>query len=205
MTVTDLSLRERKKLRTRRELVEAAIALFGEHGFDAVTIEHLTDSVEVSTRTFFRIFASKEDVVLAPEQRLWSVFGELIAEARLDGPLIGVLERLLLASIEAMEPEWAGQFLACRRIADRTPALTARELRFCADTTAEIALILGGRAGLDPTDLRLRLALELMLAVWHTANQDWAVKEPADATWLAVLVRDGFAALPGALDLSVGS
>lgn len=202
MTAPGASLRERKKLRTHQRLVESAIALFGEHGFDAVTIEQLVADVEVSPRTFFRVFDSKEDVVLAPEQHFWRSFGATIATVEPTMPVIATLELVLLSTVESMPPEWAEQFLASRRIADRTPALTARSLRFCADTTAEIAEVVGRRTRVDPTDLRLRLALELMLAVWHTAIADWAVRDSADTEWLVTLLRDGFAALPGALGLS---
>ncbi|MEV0645013.1 TetR family transcriptional regulator [Phytomonospora sp. NPDC050363] len=205
MTRTDLPLRERKKLRNRRLLVDTAIELFGEHGFDEVTVEDLVGRVELSPRTFFRLFDSKEDVVLEPVQRLWGTFTATIGSCELRGPLVATLERVLVGAIESMDDDWAGQFLAGRRIAERTPALAARELRFCADTTVAIGALLAGRTGLDATDLRLRLALEVMLAVWHTANQDWAVAAgPADPEWLVGLVRDGFAALPEALGLTVG-
>src|ERR687886_153287 len=59
-----VGLRQRKKLRTRQAISEAAIALFLERGYDQVSIAEIAAAAEVSKRTLFAYFPTKDDLVL---------------------------------------------------------------------------------------------------------------------------------------------
>lgn len=73
-------LRDRKKDRTRAELVRCAVDLIKERGFDATTVDDITDCAEYSRSTFFRYFASKEDVLVqTPVKRMEDLVATLEA------------------------------------------------------------------------------------------------------------------------------
>jgi len=62
--------RERKKLTTRMALKAAAIDLVGERGYSNVTVEDIADAADVSVRTFFNYFASKEAAVVGNDPEI---------------------------------------------------------------------------------------------------------------------------------------
>lgn len=203
-----LPLRERKKLRTRQALIDSALELFGERGFDAVTLNELCDAVEVSKRTFFRNFNSKEDVALAPTQDLWAAFLDVLEDCPADGrTLIALFEDTLVAALDRMDADgWAERALASRRLAARTPSMDAHGLAFCDRTSRAALTVVERRFGLLGTgDVRARLALDMLLAAFHRALDGW-VTQPAGHTRadLARRLRAACAELPGALTVKAG-
>src|ERR1700691_1105859 len=75
-------LAARKKERTRRQLAEAAAELFYERGYAATTVDDIVAAGDVSPRTFFRYFPTKEDLVVA----LGATSLDLFLEALRDRP-----------------------------------------------------------------------------------------------------------------------
>ncbi|WP_152362384.1 TetR/AcrR family transcriptional regulator [Microlunatus speluncae] len=90
--------RERKKQQTREALIGAAVRLFRERGFEQTTVAEIADAADVSTRTFFLHFPTKEDVLFAGgRSRIEVGLGVIAERGSRDRPA-----RLLARAIEAM-------------------------------------------------------------------------------------------------------
>jgi AcrR family transcriptional regulator len=62
-TTDDMGLRERKRQQTRQALITAAMRLFEQKGYEQTTVAEIAASAQVSTKTFFNYFASKDEVL----------------------------------------------------------------------------------------------------------------------------------------------
>ncbi|MEU7038401.1 TetR family transcriptional regulator [Streptomyces sp. NPDC046237] len=203
-----LPLRERKKLRTRQVLIDTSLELFTERGFGGVTLDELCDAVEVSKRTFFRYFASKEDVALAPTQDVWRAFLDMLEACEPNGRrVMEVLQEALSSALDRMTADdWAHRVLLSRRLAAQNPSMDAHGLHFCRGTSRTALAVLHRRFDLPaPDDLRPRLALDMLVAAFECALDDW-VLQPAGhgRDELAGRFREACAALPHSLTLTAG-
>ncbi|WP_246011315.1 TetR/AcrR family transcriptional regulator [Nocardia mexicana] len=92
------ALRDRKRERTRRALLEAAVELFESRGYEATTVADIAAAAEVGTRTFFNYFESKEELLFPePDERVRSAV-HAIATRRSDERPVEVLLRALRAA-----------------------------------------------------------------------------------------------------------
>ena len=204
-----LPLRERKKLRTRRALADQALTLFTERGFDETTLDELVDAVEVSKRTFFRYFASKEDVAMAAEAELWDTYLDEVAAREIRGSVLAVLQETLSATLLGMGEDWDRRFLATRGLAARTPALRDHSLLYSFDVQRRLVEVLEAKLGIDSReDVRLRLLSELSLSAWRCGARNWVRGLRHAPDWsggretLVRQVEETFDAIPASLELS---
>lgn len=129
-----LSLRERKQRKTRQAIIDTAMALFAEQGFDTVTVSDIAAGAEVGRTTFFRYFADKQELLFADDEEILQAVTESIdTAARRIAPIGDCLEDALSAtraglhtlSLSAEPTAWLP--LRARLIRD-TPALAERNL-----------------------------------------------------------------------------
>ena len=202
-TDRSLPLRERKKLRNRRALAEAALRLFAANGFDATTLEELADAADVSKSTFSRIFPAKEAAGIEAEAELWSAFLASLDGRELSGVLLGELHAALAAAVTGLDPEWDQRFLDTRRLLANEPALLRYVEHYRASVKDELVTRLAAKLHLDPEDLRLRVLAELTILAWSVSGRHW-VRNGGRGGRAALLSRlDGaIRAIPASLDMS---
>ncbi len=167
--VAEDSLRERKKARTRRALQEAALRLFAERGYDATTTDDIAQAADVSPRTFFRYFATKEEVVEWDDYD--PIIEELLAARPPDEPPLTALRAVLLDLVDQMTPEAERQVLNRVHLMLTVPALRARVLDAQLDWVDRAVPILARRTGRVPDDLALHVAAitasSWLIALYH--------------------------------------
>jgi AcrR family transcriptional regulator len=104
-TEPPVSLRERKKQATRRLLRRAALGLVAERGLANVTVEDIAEAAEVSPRTFFNYFPSKEAVLFGGDPDRAAQLRERVATRGPGEPAIAVLRAVLAEDAEVMADE----------------------------------------------------------------------------------------------------
>jgi len=196
-----LPLRERKKLRTRRALADAALRLFAEKGFDATTLEELAEDAEVSKSTFSRTFPAKEAAGIEAESELWTACLTGLEDGDFSGPVLAGLHRTLAAAAAGLDPGWDERFLATRRLIAAEPALLRYTEHYRAQVKERIAATLAARLGLDSEDLRLHVLAELVMTAWSMSGRAW-LRRGGKGGRTALL--DGFADAIGAVPASLG-
>lgn len=166
-------LRERRKKLTAAELEAAALRLFGERGFDAVTVDDIAAEADVSRRTFFRYFASKEDVLLADHFVQLARLREAIAARPADEPILTALRNALLSLTTDFEDRKEMVILR-GRIMRETPSLQARSLVHQKAWEEAMQAMVADRLGVDPvTDLRPGVVSATALAAMRVAFTIW--------------------------------
>lgn len=154
--------RECKRRRTRERIQSSARRLFLERGFEATTIEDIAEAANVSKRSFFSYFPSKEEVVYAWQDG----FGQILAEAVLARPsgetMVQALEEALAALAEASAADIEGVALAS--LIRETPALAARDHVKYASLEEKLTAALIERKD-EGKETRLRAQLVSMVVV----------------------------------------
>jgi len=153
---TNASLRERKKLATRRALRRAAFELVTEHGFARVTVEDIAAAADVSPRTFFNYFPTKEAALFGADPDRITALRERVARLAPGQPALAALRLVMVDDARAAADELTELggdpvgWLRRMKSAHTDPQLRAARAAQMAMTERAIAEGIAERLGTDP-------------------------------------------------------
>ena len=186
-------LRERKKSATRSALMAAALRLGVERGMDNVTVEDIAEAAEVSVRTFFNYFATKEAAFVADDIERGRRFVTAVVDAPPDVPLWELLHQtaittLSTAALPSREQSHKEQLIRS------SPAVVSEMLAAFAELEHDLVVELARRA---PTSgvLRPRLMANAVVAAVRAATETWLETAAGSSASYVELLDEAFAAL----------
>ena len=169
----------------RERLIDAALDLFVENGYEETTVAQIAERAGMNRATFFRHFADKREVLFGGEDVLATLFADAIRTAPAEATLTEFLQAALTAAGVAMTPQLHAAAARRRSVVAANSELQERGLLKHARTTESITAALRER-GTDELTARLgaqtgMLAFTVAFERWMKANDDDPFPPFADA------------------------
>ncbi len=185
-------LRERKKLATRFALHQAALQLVSEHGLDGVSVDDIAARAEVSPRTFFNYFPSKDDAVIGFDTTRASDLAERFTARPSGETALAALRAVQVEQATELSAEPEGLWPLRLRVMAAEPVLIARLHGVLGASERALAEAIAVRTGADAdadvlpsllagvTGVALRTALHRWLSTDFTRSLPDLVGEAWD-------------------------
>jgi AcrR family transcriptional regulator len=187
MVANDLDVRrarngiqERKREAVRTHLADVALELLADRDFDSVTVDEISVAAGVSRRTFFRYFASKEDVILGFLEQLGDRLCERILALPAEVRPLAAVHTALLPHVVAYAADTSRTMRLVQQL-QQSPSLRARELESRHRLKEKVSEAIGNRLGLDHrADPRPRLLAGIALVPFDAAIAMWLEGRPGE-------------------------
>jgi AcrR family transcriptional regulator len=161
-------LRERKKQQTRELIAETARRLFAERGFEKVSVAEIARTADVSEKTVFNYFPTKEDLVYWRLESFEDELLETIRSRRAGESVLDAFGRFVReprGMLGQFDPETRERLAALTRMIVESPSLLAREAQIFAGYTASLAALIAEETGAGPGDVEPWVAANAMMGV----------------------------------------
>jgi mycofactocin system transcriptional regulator len=169
----------RPAVTTREELELIALQLFAERGFDATTVDDVAEAAGIGRRTFFRYFASKNDVVWGDWDMVLGNFRSELAAIPEEVPLLAGLREAVKA-FNRLPDGAEGQHRVRMAMVLHTPALQAHSTLRYAGWRTVVAEHVAARSGRSVDDFPCQLLAHKVLACCVAAYEQWLSHPTAD-------------------------
>jgi AcrR family transcriptional regulator len=161
---TQPGLRERKKQRTRETIARAARELFATQGYHATTLAEIAEAADVSTRTIFAYFPSKEDILFSEFALMRKALARALAERPDDQDTLETVRRFILSMHKPEETELDEQLRGC---VERDETLRSHLRARIAQLEELIAPAIAKDLGASPDDLRPHVVAASLTAAFN--------------------------------------
>jgi AcrR family transcriptional regulator len=167
----ETDLRARKRRRTQDAIIDAALRLFEEKSYDAVSVDEIAATADVAPRTFYRYFPAKEDVLLGGRDSE-EVTRQALAERHPGETDVDFVARAMLAGLTASDPARA---LRGYRLVQAVPALQARMFQLVWRGGQEhfVTALLAGRPRTRDAELRAHVLTHAVTDAMRVAVTFW--------------------------------
>lgn len=156
-TKKTLGLRERKKLQTRNNILEVAWRLFEEKGFDNVKVAEIADEANISVKTLFTYFNSKESIIFAGENELIDAIKSAFENRKENESLIEVERKLIDSLLDEEDNNSLFESNTLIEIVSKTPSITSHLLIMWKTYEDELSSILKKDSNLNLSPLQINL------------------------------------------------
>ncbi len=165
-----MGLREVKKQHTRRNIAEAAMRLFVQRGFDEVTVAEVAEAAQVSEKTVFNYFPTKEDLFYDEVPAREAALVAAIQDRVPGESVLSALRRLQVAECPRL---CSPSFATFARIIEESPALQAKELEVMAHFAQVLSGAIRQQLRIDERDARIAAGLLVSIhrQVFRAARQ----------------------------------
>jgi AcrR family transcriptional regulator len=174
------SLSERRRRITRSELARVAVALWSERGFDGVTVDDISAAAGMSGRTFFRYFATKEEVVLHYVQLLNERLLRALDAQPDTEDAVSALHNAYVAT-SRVDPRDRERTLEIGRVLESAPSLWAAVNGAPTGEADELVGRVARRMGSDPSERTPRVIVAAMSAVAASEWRAWVADGDLEA------------------------
>ena len=205
-------LRERKRLATRRAIQHAVVELATLRGYDRVTIEEISAAADVSPRTFFNYFASKEEAAVGDVPSLTGLDAvQIFLDEGRDANLLEGMGRLLEAATRVIVDDRV-ESQRRRMLLREHPPLFAKRMAVLHEFEDELAELVsrrlavdepGADRNLDELQQRSRLIALIGYATMRHAYRRWI--DADDQSSMADSIRQAFEQLDATLAITYRS
>jgi AcrR family transcriptional regulator len=147
-----VGLRESKKQRTREHIAAEAMRLFAMRGFDHVTVAEIAEAADVSEKTVFNYFSTKEDIFFDEVPARLELLATAIRDRKRGESVFSVLRRLQSRDAGRLTSE---RFATFARIIEESHALQTKELELMGHFADVLATTLEAELGVNELDARI--------------------------------------------------